>query len=597
MNRLLSWGARGLWGTAVLLWFGVSVARPDQRAVNHLEPIPEKLVVLTFDDSAKSHFDVVRPILLKYGFGATFFITEGFDFKDNKSDYMTWDQISQLNRDGFEIGNHTRDHLSITTKNVPMLQEQLVGIRDRCREFGIPDPVTFAWPGNAFSVEALSILRDHGILFARRGGAPEFAYELGQGFAYEPGLDHPLLIPSAGDARPDWQFEDFLKAAQQARHGKIAVLQFHGVPDTAHSWVSLPLDKFEFCMHYLATERYQVIALRDLARFVDPTALPNNPSGVIADRQNQLASKRFIDNTRPPSSEDELRFWLENMAVHHRFSMAEISAATGLDADKIQSAMKQLGIAQQNSTSSPLRQPGKLLALPYPGGRHPRTGFRDGMLRPQRETKLSVFAPWKDGGYAVADFPEAIWWQTPQGRELLYLAHTHVPTLWDQQGIELQRLEWKSHPLQSGSGWISERTLPNGVSFGTRAEPGPDHVRFQFWIHNGTQQPVIGASVQQCVLLAGLVGFDRRTNENKLIREPYVACRNDQGDRWVITAWQACSRGWANPPCPCIHSDPSFPDIPAGQTSTLVGWLSFYEGTDIESELQRIQALDWIGRQ
>ena len=44
------------------------------------KPIPEKLVVLTFDDSAKSHYTIVRPILLKYKFGATFFITEGFDF-------------------------------------------------------------------------------------------------------------------------------------------------------------------------------------------------------------------------------------------------------------------------------------------------------------------------------------------------------------------------------------------------------------------------------------------------------------------------------------------------------------------------------------
>ena len=42
------------------------------------DPIPEKLVVLTFDDSAKSHFTVVRPLLLNYGFSATFFITEGF---------------------------------------------------------------------------------------------------------------------------------------------------------------------------------------------------------------------------------------------------------------------------------------------------------------------------------------------------------------------------------------------------------------------------------------------------------------------------------------------------------------------------------------
>lgn len=70
-----------------------------------LEPIPEKLVVLTFDDSAKTHSTIVAPILKKYGFGATFFVTEGFDFPDNKIDYMTWKEIAQLHRDGFEIGN------------------------------------------------------------------------------------------------------------------------------------------------------------------------------------------------------------------------------------------------------------------------------------------------------------------------------------------------------------------------------------------------------------------------------------------------------------------------------------------------------------
>ena len=61
-----------------------------------LEPIPEKLVVLTFDDSVKSHFTVVRPVLSKYGFGATFFVTEGFDFPTNKSDYMTWELLLLL---------------------------------------------------------------------------------------------------------------------------------------------------------------------------------------------------------------------------------------------------------------------------------------------------------------------------------------------------------------------------------------------------------------------------------------------------------------------------------------------------------------------
>ena len=80
--------------------------------------VPDKLVVLTFDDSVASHYSVVRPLLMQYGFSATFFITEGFSFRTNKTDYMTWEQIAELHRDGFEIGNHTRDHMAV---NAPVL--------------------------------------------------------------------------------------------------------------------------------------------------------------------------------------------------------------------------------------------------------------------------------------------------------------------------------------------------------------------------------------------------------------------------------------------------------------------------------------------
>ena len=87
------------------------------------EPIPDKLVVLTFDDAIKSHFTVARLLLKKYKFGATFFVTEGFDMTTNKRDYMTWDEIARLHKDGFEIGNHTRDDMGVTDKTVGNLAE------------------------------------------------------------------------------------------------------------------------------------------------------------------------------------------------------------------------------------------------------------------------------------------------------------------------------------------------------------------------------------------------------------------------------------------------------------------------------------------
>jgi peptidoglycan/xylan/chitin deacetylase (PgdA/CDA1 family) len=550
-----------------------------------LEPLPDKLVVLTFDDSAKSHFTVARPLLKQYGFGATFFITEGFDFKDNKRDYMTWDEIAQLHKDGFEIGNHTRDHMSATPATADRLAEQLSAINDRCREHGIPATTSFAYPGNATTPAALDVLRKAGIRFARRGGTPEYTYESGRGFAYEPGLDHPLLIPSAGDARPTWQLEDFVRAVEQAKHGRVSVLQFHGVPDTAHAWVNTSDQQFAGFLKYLAMNKYQVIALRDLAGYVDPEVTPSTAEGVIEDRKKSLAAGTLPGNARPPRDDADARYWLENMRMHG-FSLAEMSAATGLESEAVNTALARLGVPERVEAGR--AADGKLRVLPYPGGRHPRIGFLDGAIRPQRESKISVFCPWSGGGYVVVDVPEAIWFKPAEQRELLYLAHTHVPTYWDKQSIQLEKLEWQRGP---GGALEITRRLPNGVKFGAKIKPAADAVRMELWLRNGAAAKLTDLVVQNCVMLKAATGFDERTDTNKRIHKPFVACHDATGKRWVITGWEPCVRPWSNAPCPCLHSDPQFPDCEPGAMVRVQGWLSFYEGDEIESELIRIKPL------
>lgn len=556
------------------------------------EPTPEKLVVLTFDDSVKSHFTNVRPILKKYGFGATFFISEGFDFPTNKKDYMTWDEIAALYQDGFEIGNHTRDHMGVTTATLSKLEEQVEAINKQCEAHGIPRATSFAYPGNAITPEAIPILKKLGIRFARRGGAPEYEYREGRGFAYEPGLDHPLLIPSAGDARPDWTLENFIAAVDQAKFGRIAVLQFHGVPDTAHSWVNTSPQNFDAYMSYLAKNHFQVIAMRELAKYVDPALAPSKPLDVVDDRKQSLAGKTSRDDFRKPQSDDELRYWLTNMIVDHGFTNVEASAATGLSTDEILIAVQRLSIRKPTSQTAPNSR-AALKIRPYPGGRHPRIGFLDGAIRPQRETKFSAFLPWDPSKYVVVDIPEAMWVQQGSERQLLYLAHTDVPTMWSRQNISLPPLEWTRD--QSGSLHI-ERKLPNNVTFGAATTPTQNAVHMELWIKNGTNDTLRGLVVQNCVMLKGASEFNAATNDNKVFRSPFVACRNEKENRWIITAWERCVHPWGNPPCPCMHSDPQFADCGPGETQRLHGWLSFYEGTDIEAELKRIGDSDWQHR-
>jgi len=110
------------------------------------EPVPDKLVVLTFDDSVASQANHVAPLLKKHGFGATFFITEGFEFLVDKKNYMTWEQIKALHEQGFEIGNHTRKHAGVTKQKPEQLAADVEFIETRCVEHGLPKPVSFCYP-------------------------------------------------------------------------------------------------------------------------------------------------------------------------------------------------------------------------------------------------------------------------------------------------------------------------------------------------------------------------------------------------------------------------------------------------------------------
>jgi hypothetical protein len=294
--------------------------------------------------------------------------------------------------------------------------------------------------------------------------------------------------------------------------------------------------------------------------------------------------KSNTTNFRTPSNDKKLEYWLKNMVWYHRFTNKEIKAATGLTEKEIIASLKKFDIRPEDRPRRAVDAP--LLLMPYPGGRHPRIGFLDGAIDPQRETKFSVFTPWDANSYVVLDLPEAIW----SNLGLTYLAHTHIDTIWTKQAIELPKLEWNRHP----DGTLDiERKLPNGIAFGAKVKPTKEAVRMELWLKNGTNQKLSDLRVQNCVMTKMATDFEQQTNENKVLTNPYVACRSSDSKRWIITAWENCNNPWGNDKCPCFHSDPKFPDLEPGQTHRLHGWLSFYEGENINEEFNRIEATGW----
>ena len=307
-----------------------------------------------------------------------------------------------------------------------------------------------------------------------------------------------------------------------------------------------------------------------------------NPAG------RQAGSEKDVAVGRPARDKMDLDYWRRNMSAHH-FTVEEMAMALGVSTSEAGSLLEKKDDSDSKlSAKIPPTGSGNVVVLPYPGGRHPRVGFLDGAVNPQRETKVSLFAPWKGGGYLVIDVPEAVWHQPGGKRELLYLAHTHVPTIWDKQGVTLPQREWNRD--QPGTLSLT-REFPNKVAMTSRVQIVDGGLRMEFRLTNGSDAELTGLHIQMCAMLKGLTGFADQTNENKVFESPFAACKSREGDRWVILAFDHCLRAWGNPPCPCLHADPQVPDCGPGESHAVHGWASFYEGTDIRSEFKRLEKI------
>ncbi len=275
---------------------------------------------------------------------------------------------------------------------------------------------------------------------------------------------------------------------------------------------------------------------------------------------------------------ENLRFWLENMIWYHGYSAEEAAAGLGMSKAEVVQHMHELNITSESKPAEDLN--GLIRVMPWAPGRHPRIGFLEGAINPQRDTKLSIFLPWKNSGFVVFDLPEAVF----ANKKLLYLAHTHVPTVWDEMGEKLEQIDWRVAP--DGT-LLTSRILPNMVSFGARAYPGKNEVAFEYWIMNASDQRLIKVRSQLCLMLKNAPDFNDQTKDNKVLMDCAAAVRSRDGNRWIVTAWKETGRAWQNAPVPCIHADPVFSSIRPAGYELVRGKIFFWTGTDIRSEVER----------
>ena len=60
----------------------------------------------------------------------------------------------------------------------------------------------------------------------------------------------------------------------------------------------------------------------------------------------------------------------------------------------------------------------------------------------------------------------------------------------------------------------------------SKIKPTKDAVRMDIWLRNGTKERLTGLRVQNCVMPKMAAGFAKQSNDNKVLTNPYVACRS-----------------------------------------------------------------------
>ena len=125
--------------------------------------LPEKPVMITFDDTNLDQYTNALPELEKYGFKGVFFI---MTVSLNRPRYMTREQVKELSEKGHAIGSHTWDHHNTKKFEGQDWVTQVEKPKKTLEEI-TGQPVTyFAYPFGLWNQQAIPELKSKGVTAA-----------------------------------------------------------------------------------------------------------------------------------------------------------------------------------------------------------------------------------------------------------------------------------------------------------------------------------------------------------------------------------------------------------------------------------------------
>jgi peptidoglycan/xylan/chitin deacetylase (PgdA/CDA1 family) len=118
--------------------------------VNAGKSFPRKTVIITFDDGYEDNYVNAFPVLSRYGMPATIFLATASISKDKE--YLTWDQVNLMAKNGVDFGGHTRNHVYLPSISDPKtLWDEIFGAKSDIEKGMGKAPDYFCFPSGGHS--------------------------------------------------------------------------------------------------------------------------------------------------------------------------------------------------------------------------------------------------------------------------------------------------------------------------------------------------------------------------------------------------------------------------------------------------------------
>jgi len=126
--------------------------------------LPERPVILSFDDGWENQYQYAFPLLQKYGFTGTFYVVSGYIDHQN---FMTTEQLKAMMAAGMVIGGHSHTHPALAGIGSGRLKDEVTGSKAWLEDRLGTVIDTFAYPYGSYSSATVAAVKAAGYRTAR----------------------------------------------------------------------------------------------------------------------------------------------------------------------------------------------------------------------------------------------------------------------------------------------------------------------------------------------------------------------------------------------------------------------------------------------